>query len=298
MKTAKPLDCKPGSSGIERPLFSPGLLLEDEDLTAGVNYTRDLSRLLFRSLFGCGVVCGLEVKGTLICKRQQLSVTVGPGLALDGSGNPLHVVKSVTLATPHDCKELPGEVYVVICYKDYACRSREIACSPDGDSQNVKTRATDAYEIKLYGEPPACACSCGKKPKQKKDAVPGNCCEELLEAPTAVDTTTADAAGTDPDPCDCYKKHFDASSCADCECACVLLATVSTKIDTNNHPINLNDPPADIETYVDFSVRRWIRPVLTGMCKCRKGKTTVTGGTTGTGGSTGETTGGAAGGIN
>ena len=113
MKTVKPLDCKAGSSGIERPLFSPGLLLEDEDLTAGVDYTRELSRLLFRSLFGCGVICGLEVKGELFCKRQQLRVTVGPGLALDGAGNPMQVTKSVPLATRPDCEPLPETVWVV-----------------------------------------------------------------------------------------------------------------------------------------------------------------------------------------
>ena len=109
MKTVKPLDCKAGSSGIERPLFSPGLLLEDEDLTAGVNYTRELSRLLFRSLFGCGVICGLEVKGELFCKRQQLRVTVGPGLALDGAGNPMQVTKSVPLATQAGLRSAAGD---------------------------------------------------------------------------------------------------------------------------------------------------------------------------------------------
>jgi hypothetical protein len=41
-----------------RPTYSPGLLLEDDDLTAGVSYTRGLTQLLFRSLFGCGVICG------------------------------------------------------------------------------------------------------------------------------------------------------------------------------------------------------------------------------------------------
>ena len=181
MKTVKPLDCKAGSSGIERPLFSPGLLLEDEDLNAGVNYTRELSRLLFRSLFGCGVVCGLEVKSELFCKRQQLRVTIGPGLALDGAGNPMQVTRSVPLATRPDCDKLPETIWVVICYKDLSCRSREVACSPDAESESVKTRAVDAYEIKLYGEPPACACSCGKRPKGTDQPRPGNCCEELLE---------------------------------------------------------------------------------------------------------------------
>jgi hypothetical protein len=275
MKTVKPLDCKAGSSGIERPLFSPGLLLEDEDLTAGVSYTRELSRLLFRSLFGCGVICGLEVKGELFCKRQQLRVTVGPGLALDGAGNPIQVRKSVQLWTSPDCKKLPKTVWVVICYKELGCHSREVACSPDADSQSVKTRAVDAYEIKLYEDPPACACSCGKKPRGTSvTPPPGNCCEELIEDPAPAAPAAPAAAGTtaEPDPCDCYKRHFDATSCVDCGCSCVLIATVSTVRDAKDEKdIDLNVPD-DIETRVDASVRRWIRPVLTGMCKCRKPK--------------------------
>ena len=68
---------------LERPRYSPGLILEDSDLTAAVDYTRGLSRLLFRNLFGCGVICGLTVKIDTDC---GLNVTVSPGLALDGCG--------------------------------------------------------------------------------------------------------------------------------------------------------------------------------------------------------------------
>ncbi len=286
MKTAQPLDCKPGSSGIERPLFSPGLLLEDEDLTAGVTYTRDLSRLLFRSLFGCGVICGLEVTGTLICKRQQLRVSVGPGLALDGGGNPIHVTKSLQLTTPRDCNVLPEWVWVVVCYKELGCHSRDIACSPDADSQTAKTRAVDAYEFKLYEKPPACACACGKDPKTPREPrPPRDCCDELLEEDSqSADQTTqtqisaAGGAAAEPDPCDCYKGHYEATTCVDCGCSCVVIAKVSTKTDSNGKPIVMTET-AEIGTKVDTSVRRWIRPMLTGQCKCRKKKTQESGGT-------------------
>ena len=40
-----------GNASLARPCYSPGLLLRDDDLTAAVTYTRELSRLLFRSLF-------------------------------------------------------------------------------------------------------------------------------------------------------------------------------------------------------------------------------------------------------
>ena len=60
----QPLAQKEGRGSLVRPRFTPGLLLLDEDLTAEVDYTRELSRLLFRNLSGCGVVCGLTVEAT------------------------------------------------------------------------------------------------------------------------------------------------------------------------------------------------------------------------------------------
>jgi hypothetical protein len=137
----------------------------------------------------------------------------------------------------------------------------------------VKTRSIDAYEIKLYKDPPECACSCGKRTPTTTQPLPGNCCEELIEPRTETDTTPpAEAASTEPDPCDCYNKHYEAATCADCGCSCVLLAAIDTTKDKYDVTINLNLTD-DIETKVDSSVRRWIRPVLTGMCKCRKART-------------------------
>src|SRR5690349_7118341 len=79
---------------LTRPRYSPGLILEDSDLTAAVDYTRELNRLLFRSLFGCGVVCGLKVSLDEDC---GLTVMVAPGLALDGCGDPLQLTGAATI---------------------------------------------------------------------------------------------------------------------------------------------------------------------------------------------------------
>src|SRR5438874_7512870 len=81
-------------SVLERPRYTAGLLLEDTDLTAAVKYTRDMSRLLFRSLFGCGVICGLDVTALLTCNGSKIEVTVASGIALDCSGNPIYVPKA------------------------------------------------------------------------------------------------------------------------------------------------------------------------------------------------------------
>src|ERR1044072_9995177 len=77
---------KKGDSGLTRARFGPGMLLQHEDLEYLGNYPRELSRLLFRSFFGCGVVCGLVVKAEEKCGKGH--VTVGSGLALACSGAP------------------------------------------------------------------------------------------------------------------------------------------------------------------------------------------------------------------
>ena len=50
-----------GLSTLVRPKFGPGMLLQHDDLEQLSAYTREINRLMFRSLFGCGVVCGLVV---------------------------------------------------------------------------------------------------------------------------------------------------------------------------------------------------------------------------------------------
>src|SRR5688572_17201915 len=133
MRTAKALATTAGWSSLQRPLYSPGLLLEDEDLTAGVDYARDMMRLMFRSLLGCGVICGLEVGGQLVCRRRTLRVTVGGGLALDCAGNPIHVQKSVSFDFEPDCDEMPETVWVAVCYVEKCCRPRDISCTAEGN---------------------------------------------------------------------------------------------------------------------------------------------------------------------
>lgn len=287
MKTDNALAHEARLSSLQRPLFSPGLLLEADDLTAGVAYTREMTRLLFRSLFGCGVICGLDVKGELICQRHQLKVTVDAGLALDGRGNPIHLTGPVELVydpQADKCRDMPPTVWVVVCYTEKCCRPRDVSCSPDEDAERVPTRSADGYEVKLYAEAPPCACSCAKKPDRTPTRPRDGCCPDEDET-TRDDAATGDAqkrdaaveksaAGGDAehDWCACYRKHYDADSCTDCECACVLIAMLDTKVDTKDAPIDWSHGDV-VHVKADLDVRRWIRPMLTGMCKCRHKKT-------------------------
>jgi hypothetical protein len=153
-----------GVSTLERPTYSPGLLLEDEDLTAGVDYGRNLTRLLFRSLLGCGVICGLKLEPTPTCGGRKLAIKVMKGLGLDCDGNPIEVPKDVVIEYDPGCDPFPTHIWVVACHTSQPCRPREAAgCGCDDDGEMVKTRLRDGYRITLHGgeEPPADVCMCG-----------------------------------------------------------------------------------------------------------------------------------------
>ena len=89
-----------GMSTLVRPKFGPGMLLQHDDLEQLNIYTRELNRLMFRSLFGCGVVCGLVVEPT----RSAARVRHGRrGLALDCHGDPIYVPKDTRVAVDENC---------------------------------------------------------------------------------------------------------------------------------------------------------------------------------------------------
>ena len=109
-----------GWSNLSRAKFGPGMLLQHEDLEQLGDYTRELNRLMFRSLFGCGVVCGLVVeKPKPEC--NHLKVTVGCGLALDCCGDPIHVPTSQIIPVQKDCDMVKGPLWVVLCGTRKSC---------------------------------------------------------------------------------------------------------------------------------------------------------------------------------
>src|SRR5829696_9134724 len=113
---SKPVASKKDYSTLVRAKFGPGMLLQHDDLEQLNSYTRDLSRLMFRSFFGCGVVCGLVVAPADKDKCGKLGITVSAGLALNCSGDPVYVPKDVSLAIDENCdSDLPSELWVVLC---------------------------------------------------------------------------------------------------------------------------------------------------------------------------------------
>jgi hypothetical protein len=255
-------------SGLQRPAFSPGLLLEAEDLAAGVDYTRDLVRLMLQSLFGCGVVCGLGVTAVLTCKKRKLAVTIDPGLALDCMGNPIQVCKSQGVEYDPQCDSLPEQVYVVLCYTEKGCRPKDVACAPDDDSNVVMTRVRSGFEIKLYPGQPECACSCEPPVPPTTPADQGVCCQDDgakqdEKQDDQKNTKAAQALTPTELSCKCYKEHNDGVCACVCGCNCVVLGKFATK------PAKADDTGSkDVPLTVDETIRRKARPILTGYLDC------------------------------
>jgi hypothetical protein len=212
---------------LVRPRYSPGLILEDSDLTAAVDYTRDLSRLLFRTLFGSGVLCGLTVS---VEPDPELAVTVAPGLALNGCGDPVQLASSVTIklgrgegARPEPdaaaAGPKPGEFWVVLCGGERRCAPRELVCDADEfDVRTQPTRIRTTAEVSIVFERPEGLCQC-----------------EPAEAGQVAD---------------CHKEHNRRIDCPPDGGCCVLLARVHwVDKQTGWRPIHVGE-------------RRFLRPVF------------------------------------
>ena len=236
------------TSTLIRPKFSPGMLLQHEDLDRMTAYTRELSRLMFRSLFGCGVICGLVVK-TEPPKCGKVYITVGTGLALECSGDPVYVPKDQRFVLDEQCDpKIPDHLWVILCGIVKYCAPRTSMCASDEEeAPSVFTQERDWYEIRVVSERPQCICGCPEPPKNSE----GEESRQMQEMqPRSMDKfDCVDCANP------CHAHHYAGKCgchCNDCcNCKCILLARLDKNGDGEN--------PTWI---VDHSVRRFIRPVL------------------------------------
>ena len=244
---------------LERPRYSPGLILEDSDLTSAVDYTRSLSRLLFRNLFGCGVICGLSVK---VDRECGLNVTVSPGLALDGCGDPVQLPSPVTIAydkrKDEQLSKAGSAFWVILCGKEKLCQPRALVCEADDyDGVTQATRIRALSEVSISFEEPKCVCGCPPAPEAQ--AAPADAAATDAATGAASSGGTAQAApGTDP----CHVEHYTRVDCAEdcgcgtaCDCGCcILLAKASFAVSA--------DAPDGAWTVQHKGVRRFVRAAL------------------------------------
>jgi hypothetical protein len=234
-----PLAAGTGYSTLARARFGPGMLLQHDDLEQLNAYTRDLSRLMFGALFGCGVVCGLVVDAR--AAHCKVTVTVQGGLALDCHGDPIHVPRAQTLVLDDACiPDGTASIWVALCGTEQCCAPRATTCGDDDDAATVCTRERDGFELRLLASRPDCVCGApepaqGAAPGKRDDA--GCRCADP-EAPAHVDHYEG--------RCAC-----DGDACIGCECDCVLLARLDRSGEGGNAVWT-----------ADHRVRRFVRPVL------------------------------------
>lgn len=258
----------PSASGygtLERPRYTPGLLLEDEDLTSGVSYTRRLTQMMFNALFGCGVICGLEVSGTPTCGNRRLQVTIEKGLGLDCMGNPIEVPTRQVFEFDPGCEEFPSELWVAACYSEKSCAPRELSCSYDGGSDRTMTRYRQGFEINLYAKQPHHACAC-TKPDENAPSASGSCCppageERQATAVAQRDVAAAPAPAAEPDNAvprldGCYAEHMQGVCSCGCGCNCIVIGRLALTLTGNRQLVEKADS--------DYAPVRRIRPMLIG----------------------------------
>lgn len=244
----QPVVVKKGPSTLARAKFGPGMLLQHDDLEQLNVYTRELNRLMFRSLFGCGVACGLVVSTDVKCGK--VNVTVGSGLALDCQGDPIYVPQPQSICVDEECDpNIPSPLWVVLCGTEKCCAPRTSMCSSDDDeTASVCTRERDGFEIRIMRSRPQCTCSC-----PDADSYVG-----AYEARRREHHSECWCANPN-DPC--YRDHYagkcgcDCEDCEACDCNCVLLARLE-------RDDRLDDKYEYPVWKADHRVRRFIRPVL------------------------------------
>lgn len=237
-----------GTASLIRPSFSAGLLLQDDDLTQIVDYVRDMSRLLYRTLFGCGVMCGFKITATVECGK--LKIVVGQGLALDCEGDIIELRQPQTIEIDPTCGlPIPPEVWISICHKERSCAPRDVLCSDtEGDTASTATRIREGYEIQLLAERPKCVCGCERKVLREGEP------ETQVSRAPVEDEREGQRQGflaTPDDPC--YREHYEGACACDCECECVLLARLRYYKGKDNEAS---------EVMIDYDVRRFVRPAL------------------------------------
>lgn len=133
-----------GNSNMIRPCFGPGMLLQHEDLEQIIEYTTGMYRLLFRSLLGPGVVCGLEV---IYDKDKKPNfVTIKSGVAMDCEGYVIEVPKDQTIAIDKCNKPTASGLIVLRRSKPKPSAIRHAVCSEGMDS-SISSREVEGFEI-------------------------------------------------------------------------------------------------------------------------------------------------------
>ena len=120
---------------LVRPRYFFGQLLTVDDFQVEQDYHRNKSQLHNRSLHGYGVVTGLEPASS------NGTLTVSPGLALDGYGREIIVPDEQTIVL-----SAPNKGSLLLCLR---FEEEEIDGSPSPQGEAERTRIVERFRLTL-----------------------------------------------------------------------------------------------------------------------------------------------------
>jgi len=257
---------QPGST--EAVQFTDGMLVTADDLTAAMRYPLAVVQVLLKAWFGCGVVCGLDLRNPAAGKGGEKAsgeagatgtaqgkvpekrypnfiLTVEKGVALGCDGYPIEICGPLKLdLTPDPCRldRNPQKLFIAARRVTAAeAAARPCGCAPTGGEPAQQcTRMRDHALVQAFDQDHLPADIC-RTPAPAKESG-----EDAQAAPAPEEKLTGTAA-----VCACVKQ------CGECACCgepWVLLGSVWVgeqgldRIDTSG-----------------TSGRRWVKPIA---CAC------------------------------
>jgi hypothetical protein len=240
---------KTQASSVEKVRFTDGMIVTAEDLHDAMNYPLDVFRTLVRAFFGCGIVCGLEVrKCTEVadkCEGQGLkgdpehAVCITPGVAIDCHGYPIELCHAVTLEFPPDDCGNPYKACIAIrrMATEECPRPTDLCASGTQDASYECTRLREQVQVKAFiaskDELPPSLCRFAERSELKAE-----------EDPCAEKEETVALGNKESTECTCLKACENRLCCEE---AWVLLACVKVG-------------PAGIE-FMQESWRKHVKPI-------------------------------------
>jgi hypothetical protein len=131
---------------LQRPHFFDGRFLTAQDLAAEQNYLRKKHRQHNLHCHGVGVVSGLKISTTN--EKRGATIIIEPGIAIDPSGNELHLCAPARLPLPKS----PSAIQVGIHLVERFTGSIPVGIS--GESGTQPSHVEEGCEIVLEALPP------------------------------------------------------------------------------------------------------------------------------------------------
>ena len=144
-------------ASVQKVRYTDGMLVTAEDLDVAMRYPVDVFRVLARSFFGCGIVCGLEMKIASENDPGNYLVKISKGVALDCYGNPIELCQDITLdLSPEPCHDNTQleKLCIAVRLTDSLEQPRpQDECTPNASSGNYQcTRIREQIQIKVFTE--------------------------------------------------------------------------------------------------------------------------------------------------